>query len=93
MSTGEQQRWRTALGGDLPAGLKTEAEITSGELGRADANVLGVRVDTLNMERTLARIKEARSKPETGPSATLRPSRSTVIRSARAKTSSSRWEM
>jgi N-acetylglucosaminyldiphosphoundecaprenol N-acetyl-beta-D-mannosaminyltransferase len=58
MSTGEQQR-RIALGGDLAAALKTEAEFASGKPCRADANVLGVRVDALNMERTLARIKEA----------------------------------
>jgi N-acetylglucosaminyldiphosphoundecaprenol N-acetyl-beta-D-mannosaminyltransferase len=57
MSTGEQQRW-IALGGVLPAELKPESEIASGELSRAAANILGVRVDALNMERTLARIKE-----------------------------------
>ncbi len=58
MSTGEQQRW-TAPAVGLPAGVRTETEVASDKLYGSDANVLGVRVNALDMERTLARIKEA----------------------------------
>lgn len=58
MSTDEQQRW-TAPAVGLPAGVRTETEVASDKLYGSDANVLGVRVNALDMERTLARIKEA----------------------------------
>jgi N-acetylglucosaminyldiphosphoundecaprenol N-acetyl-beta-D-mannosaminyltransferase len=63
MSTGQQQRWERAA--ELPAAhsgnlsFDTNAEISSSKLYRAHANVLGVRVEALDMKRTLQRIKDA----------------------------------